>query len=106
MGYAAREEGGESRSNPNARGTRRTTRMETTFAWPGGASGAVSLTFDDGLDSHRAVVAPLLERYDMRGTFYICPRGSDAEWGERSRQWQPVLDAGHEIGNHTIAHPA
>ena len=51
-------------------------------------------------------IAPLLTSYDLRGTFYICPAGTDDEWSQRSRLWQLVLDAGHEIGNHTILHPA
>lgn len=75
------------------------------FKWPGGRQGAVSLRFDDGLDSHIQRAAPLLERHGLRGTFYICPAGSDEQWQARADQWKPVLQAGHEIGNHTISHP-
>ena len=76
-----------------------------TFPWPQGQTAAITLRFDDGLESHRTDVAPLVESYGLRGTFYICPAGTEAEWLERARQWQTVLDAGHEIGNHTLAHP-
>ncbi|MDM8007132.1 MAG: polysaccharide deacetylase family protein [Phycisphaerae bacterium] len=76
-----------------------------SFQWPSGQQGAVSLRFDDGLDSHIQRAAPLLERHGLRGTFYVCPAGSDDQWLARAAEWKPVLEAGHEIGNHTLSHP-
>lgn len=76
-----------------------------SFKWPNGQQGAVSLRFDDGMDSHIRLAAPLLERHGLRGTFYICPAGSDEQWRARAAEWKLVLQAGHEIGNHTISHP-
>jgi peptidoglycan/xylan/chitin deacetylase (PgdA/CDA1 family) len=75
------------------------------FPWPQGEQAAVTLRFDDGLDSHRDDVAPLLERFGLRATFYLCPAGTQDEWLARARTWQSVLDAGHEIGNHSLSHP-
>jgi peptidoglycan-N-acetylglucosamine deacetylase len=76
-----------------------------SFQWPGGQRGAVSLRFDDGLDSHIERAAPMLNGHGFRGTFYVCPAGSDAQWQARAALWKPVLQAGHEIGNHTMMHP-
>ena len=73
------------------------------FAWPGGCQAAVSLTFDDGLQSQIEVAVPRLEARGFRGTFYLNPRGED--WLAGLAPWQPIQGAGHEIGNHTIAHP-
>ena len=64
-----------------------------SFSWPNGCQCAISLTFDDGMRS----------QLDVAGTFYVNPRG-DA-WQEALAPWQPVQAAGHEIGNHTMAHP-
>jgi hypothetical protein len=74
-----------------------------SFAWPKGCRGAISLTFDDGLRSQLALATPRLAERGLRGTFYLNPRGED--WQGRLAAWQPVQAAGHEIGNHTIAHP-
>ena len=73
------------------------------FAWPEETQCAISLTFDDGLQSQLAIAVPQMEARGFRGTFYLNPRGDD--WQERLAAWQPIQGAGHEIGNHTIAHP-
>lgn len=78
---------------------------DESFQWPAGQQGALSLRFDDGLDSHVRRAAPLLERHGLRGTFYVCPAGPDDQWQARAAEWKPVLQAGHEIGNHTMSHP-
>jgi len=75
----------------------------TPFAWPNDAQAAISFTFDDGLASQLEIALPRLEEHGFRATFYLNPRGED--WAERLAAWQPAQAAGHEIGNHTIAHP-
>jgi hypothetical protein len=70
--------------------------------WPNGGQGAVSLTFDDGLESQLKRAIPLLEERGLRGTFYLNPRGPD--YAETLAPWQAVAEAGHEIGNHSLGH--
>jgi hypothetical protein len=77
--------------------------MPTLITWPNGCQAAISFTFDDGLASQLEIAIPRLEERGFRGTFYLNPRGED--WAERLEVWQPAQAAGHEIGNHTIAHP-
>jgi peptidoglycan/xylan/chitin deacetylase (PgdA/CDA1 family) len=64
----------------------------------------ISLTFDDGLDCHLDTAIPILERYGLRGTFYI-PVGGEA-FERRHADWAVAAQAGHELGNHSIFHPA
>jgi len=71
--------------------------------WPNGCLGALSLTFDDGMESQLEVALPLLNRFGFHATFYLNPRGED--WRELLEPWHEVADAGHEIGNHTLSHP-
>jgi peptidoglycan-N-acetylglucosamine deacetylase len=81
------------------------------FAWPEGEGGGLSLTFDDGLDSHRDIVLPMLEDLGLRATFYVNPAGSeddpdlDASWQDRLGRWSEAAAFGHEIGNHSLLHP-
>jgi peptidoglycan/xylan/chitin deacetylase (PgdA/CDA1 family) len=70
--------------------------------WPNGCLGALSLTFDDGIQSQLDIAVPLLNKFGLHGTFYINPRGDD--WLELMNPWQEVASAGHEIGNHTLSH--
>ena len=70
--------------------------------WPDNCQAAVSLTFDDGSASHLDIAMPILAEYDLRGTFYINPRGDD--WTQRYLPWREAALTGHEIGNHTIQH--
>ena len=67
-------------------------------------SGAVSLTFDDGLPSQLEVAVPTLNAHGLRATFYINPRGPDGEWQRRLAPWKSVAEQGHEIGNHSLSH--
>jgi hypothetical protein len=73
------------------------------WQWPNAAQAAISLTFDDGLRSQLDTAIPRLDERGLRGTFYLNPRGED--WAERLSAWQPAQAAGHEMGNHSIAHP-
>ena len=64
----------------------------------------VSLTFDDGLDQHLDVVVPLLNQRNLRGTFYVHLTAPTVS--RRWRDWEAVAERGHELGNHTVFHPA
>ena len=70
-----------------------------TPAWFGGRNCAVSLTFDDGMDSHLDVVVPALDARGMAGTFYV--KTDDAD---RLRRFREPQRRRHEIGNHTVHH--
>jgi peptidoglycan/xylan/chitin deacetylase (PgdA/CDA1 family) len=75
---------------------------EVKSRWPKKARCAVSLTYDDGLPSHPASLAPRLEHYHLRGTFYA-PLQSDLS--KDPIAWRKLAQRGHEIGNHTVFHP-
>jgi len=70
--------------------------------WPDGCKCSVSLTFDDGLTSQLKIAVPLLNRYGLRGTFYLSPKGDD--WEDRYAPWIEAAHFGHEIGNHSLSH--
>jgi peptidoglycan/xylan/chitin deacetylase (PgdA/CDA1 family) len=69
--------------------------------WPGGARAAVSLTYDDGLDSQLANVAPELEARDLKATFYLTKENMEA----RLDDWRKLARRGHEMGDHSVSHP-
>jgi peptidoglycan/xylan/chitin deacetylase (PgdA/CDA1 family) len=63
----------------------------------------VSLTFDDGLASHR-IAAEMLGERGLAGTFYV-PSGSVGNEGSLGWDDLRALAAqGHEIGGHTCGH--
>lgn len=66
--------------------------------------GWVSLSFDDGLDQHLDHAMPLLERHGLAGTFYVHIT-ADA-FLRRFTHWREAAERGHEVGNHTLFHPA
>jgi peptidoglycan/xylan/chitin deacetylase (PgdA/CDA1 family) len=70
------------------------------FNWPQNFRGALSLTFDDGLESQLRNGIPLLEKFGFKGTFYVIPRSE-----EQLEPWREVADKAHEIGNHSLSHP-
>lgn len=70
--------------------------------WPRGCKGAVSLTFDDGMESHLHIALPLLEKYGLKATFYLIAGGED--WRAKLGRWNVAAQDGHELGNHTTRH--
>jgi len=69
--------------------------------WPGQCTGAVSLTFDDGDSSQLRHAVPVLQKFGLRGTFYLRP-GDGFE--KALEPWKAVFEKGHEIGNHSLGH--
>jgi peptidoglycan/xylan/chitin deacetylase (PgdA/CDA1 family) len=71
------------------------------FHWPAGKQMALSLSFDDARFSQVEKGIPLLDQYGISGTFYVSP----GAMLERVEEWKDAVDAGHDIGNHTLVHP-
>ncbi len=66
--------------------------------------GWVSLSFDDGIDQHLDHAIPVLERHGLTGTFYVHITADS--FLRRFRHWRAAVERGHELGNHTLFHPA
>jgi peptidoglycan/xylan/chitin deacetylase (PgdA/CDA1 family) len=69
--------------------------------WPGGKKAAFMLSFDDGCHTQVKNVFPLLEKYRIPGTFYVCPgwdsfKADEEAWANASEY---VI-----LGNHTYTH--
>jgi peptidoglycan/xylan/chitin deacetylase (PgdA/CDA1 family) len=83
----------------------------------GESNKAVVLSFDDGYTDNLTNAAPILQRYGFHATCYVVAGsigGHNAWDSEILSVEKPVmdevaigqwLDAGHEIGSHTMTHP-
>ncbi len=60
----------------------------------------MTLTFDDGPGAHTEAFLNLLEKYQVKATFFML--GQQAK--TRPRVAKMVFDRGHEIGSHTYSH--
>ena len=101
-GYAPLLHDGEGREH------RSTTGGPVSFTicdWRWNRTGAVSLTFDDGLSSHVKLAAPILTARGLPGTFFVTIGNVGIPYGGNWSDWQNISDRGHEIGCHTITHP-
>jgi beta-glucosidase len=74
--------------------------LRTDFPWPEGARVAISLSFDDGRFSQIDQCVPLLDKYGVKGTFYI----STDRLEFRKDEWKAAAENGHDLGNHTLKH--
>ncbi len=72
------------------------------FAWPDGARGAVSLSYDDALDTQLDNAVPTLNKAGLKASFYL-PLSFPTVYS-RMQDWRKVAEAGHELGNHTLFH--
>ena len=72
------------------------------FRWPNGAKAAVSLAYDDALDSQLDHAIPTLDKYGLKGSFYL--QLSNPPVAKRMEAWRAAARHGHELGNHTLFH--
>jgi len=71
--------------------------------WFDNKEAAVSLRFDDNLESHVRVVIPLLNMYGIKATFMVNP--GKASFKRYQDFWNVKVPAmGHILGNHTMHH--
>lgn len=60
----------------------------------------VALTFDDGPTKNVDKILPLLNQYNAKATFFLI--GNEIE--KNPHEAKKIVDAGHQIGNHTYSH--
>jgi peptidoglycan-N-acetylglucosamine deacetylase len=72
-----------------------------TFHWPNKKKAAIILTYDDAIASQLHIALPQLNKYKLKGTFFLDARLSE----EDMVKWRSASKAGHELGNHTLYHP-
>lgn len=71
--------------------------------WPEGKTYAVSLTYDDGLESQIMNAALALDLRGLKASFY--PTGTSRDVARHPEAWKALLLRGHELGSHTMTHP-
>lgn len=74
---------------------------KSDFQWPEGKKMALSLTFDDARLSQIDNGIPLLDKYNVKATFYV----SRNNMLQRLDGWKQAVRNGHDIGNHSLLHP-
>ncbi len=72
------------------------------FAWPHGEQAAVSLAYDDAIDSQLDNAIPALDRAGLHGSFYLTLANPSLK--NRLEEWRAAAAHGHELGNHTLFH--
>ncbi|SEO53184.1 Peptidoglycan/xylan/chitin deacetylase, PgdA/CDA1 family [Duganella sp. CF517] len=75
---------------------------QAAFRWPDGARAAVSLSYDDSLDSQLDTALPTLDKYGLKASFYLELSGQSV--GRRMAAWRAAAVRGHELGNHSLFH--
>lgn len=64
---------------------------------------AVVLTYDDGLSVHLTNAIPALDSVGLKGTFYISDYTKELQ--SKITEWRNAAKKGHELANHSMAHP-
>lgn len=65
----------------------------------------VEFTFDDGGVSFFTYVAPILEKYELHGSFFISTKYLDTPLFLTTEQLHVLVEHGHCIGSHSHSHP-
>jgi len=65
----------------------------------------VALTFDDGGESFHSIIAPILEKYEFKGYFFITTGFIGTTGFMNRKQILDLYDRGHFIGAHSHTHP-
>ena len=66
----------------------------------------IVLTFDDGYESFVKTIAPILEKYNFKGIFFISTNYIGKKDFMTEKQLIELRDRGHTIGTHSHTHPA
>ena len=61
---------------------------------------AITYSFDDGIFNQLQKGAPLLDKYEFKGSFNLI-----TSWNHDWEAYKKVAESGHEISSHTINHP-
>lgn len=72
------------------------------FHWPAGKIAAVSLAYDDALNSQLDVAVPQLNKAGLKASFYLPIAAPTLQ--TRQNDWRAVAAKGHELGNHSLFH--
>ena len=72
------------------------------YTWPHGAKAAVSLAYDDALDSQLDHAIPALNKYGIKASFYLTLASPTVS--RRLHDWRQAASDGHELGNHSLFH--
>lgn len=70
--------------------------------WPDSDKIAISLSYDDALNSQLDNALPALNKRGLKASFYIVPL-SEA-FKDRIDEWRKLAQEGHELGNHSLFH--
>jgi peptidoglycan/xylan/chitin deacetylase (PgdA/CDA1 family) len=70
--------------------------------WPKQYKAAVNLAYDDALDSQLDFAIPSLNKYKLKGTFYL--QLSSPVISKRLPEWRAAAKKGHELANHSLFH--
>ena len=76
--------------------------VDVPFVWPKGAKAAVSLAYDDALNSQLDIAIPALNRAGLKGSFYLTLSSDTVR--KRMADWRAAARRGHELANHTLFH--
>jgi peptidoglycan/xylan/chitin deacetylase (PgdA/CDA1 family) len=77
--------------------------LHAASVWPGGKAYAVSLTYDDALESQIMNAGPDLDTRGLKATFFLI--GSSPTLSSSAAAWKALAAKGHELANHTMHHP-
>ncbi|HSZ26288.1 MAG TPA: polysaccharide deacetylase family protein [Cytophagaceae bacterium] len=99
-------------NEPTGKNTRTISDKIKIADWHGFCKAAYSLSFDDGLISQYQYALPILDKYQLKATFYIITESLEADSTQAPSwrfgywyQFKQMAQAGHEIGSHTATHP-
>jgi peptidoglycan/xylan/chitin deacetylase (PgdA/CDA1 family) len=72
------------------------------FSWPNGAVAAVSITYDDSLESQVSFAVPVLDANGLQATFFL---SNSYYFMTMGAKFGELVAKGHELASHTLAHP-
>jgi oligosaccharide reducing-end xylanase len=69
--------------------------------WFDDKKAAVSINFDDNQPGQFSTALPIMNAKGVKGSFYVITSTAGSQWS----LLQSAIDAGHEVGSHSVSHP-